>query len=114
MELPVNHFKKNILAGKPQIGLWMSYWSPQVVESCAPAGFDWMLLDTEHCPNDPAHVTLQPNFPALPTSPAEEEVAKMLEELRRIIFKACENEPARRYQTAAELQHDLRQLTGPG
>ncbi len=59
MELPVNHFKKNLLAGKPQIGLWMSYWSPQVVESCAPSGFDWMLLDTEHCPNDPAHVTLQ-------------------------------------------------------
>ena len=59
MELPVNLFKKNILAGKAQIGLWMSYWSPQVVESCAPAGFDWMLLDTEHSPNDPAQVTLQ-------------------------------------------------------
>ena len=59
MELPINHFKRNLAAGKPQIGLWMSLWAHQVVEACAPAGFDWLLLDTEHSPNDPHLVNTQ-------------------------------------------------------
>jgi 4-hydroxy-2-oxoheptanedioate aldolase len=59
MELPVNQFKRNLLAGKPQIGLWMSLFAHQVVEACAPAGFDWLLLDTEHAPNDPHMVHTQ-------------------------------------------------------
>ena len=59
MELPINQFKRNLAAGKPQIGLWMSFYAHQVVESCAPAGFDWMLLDTEHAPNDPHMVHTQ-------------------------------------------------------
>ena len=59
MELPVNNFKRNLAAGKPQIGLWMSLWAHQAVEACAPAGFDWMLLDTEHAPNEPHMVGTQ-------------------------------------------------------
>ena len=59
MELPVNVFKRNLAAGKPQIGLWMSLWAHQAVETCAPSGFDWMLLDTEHSPNEPHMVGTQ-------------------------------------------------------
>jgi len=49
-------------------------------------------------------------FPNVPTKTAAEDDVKTFEKLKRIIFKACENEPALRYQTAADLQHDLRQL----
>jgi len=59
MELPINQFKHNLAAGKPQIGLWMSFFAHQVVELCAPSGFDWLLLDTEHSPNDPHMVHTQ-------------------------------------------------------
>ncbi|MFN0159993.1 MAG: HpcH/HpaI aldolase family protein [Burkholderiales bacterium] len=59
MELPINHFKRHLAAGRPQIGLWMSLYAHQVVEACANAGFDWMLLDTEHSPNDPHMVATQ-------------------------------------------------------
>jgi len=59
VELPVNQFKRNLAAGKPQIGLWMSFFAHQVVELCANSGFDWMLLDTEHSPNDPHMVHTQ-------------------------------------------------------
>lgn len=59
VELPVNQFKRNLAAGKPQIGLWMSFFAHQVVELCAPSGFDWLLLDTEHSPNDPSMVHTQ-------------------------------------------------------
>jgi 4-hydroxy-2-oxoheptanedioate aldolase len=52
MELPPNPFKRALKAGKPQIGLWSSLSSNYSVEVIAGAGFDWILLDMEHSPND--------------------------------------------------------------
>lgn len=52
MELPRNAFKKAIREGRPQIGLWSSLSSNYSVEVIAGAGFDWILLDSEHSPND--------------------------------------------------------------
>jgi 4-hydroxy-2-oxoheptanedioate aldolase len=52
MELPPNPFKRALRAGKPQIGLWSSLSSNYTVEVIAGAGFDWILLDSEHSPND--------------------------------------------------------------
>jgi 4-hydroxy-2-oxoheptanedioate aldolase len=52
MQLPVNQFKKAIKAGKPQIGIWSSLCSHISAEALSDAGFDWILLDTEHSPNE--------------------------------------------------------------
>jgi 4-hydroxy-2-oxoheptanedioate aldolase len=52
MDLPPNPFKRALQAGKPQIGLWSSLSSNYSVEVIAGAGFDWILLDSEHSPND--------------------------------------------------------------
>jgi len=52
MDLPQNSFKRALKAGKPQIGLWSSLSSNYSVEVIAGAGFDWILLDTEHSPAD--------------------------------------------------------------
>ena len=52
MELPQNAFKRALEAGKPQIGLWSSLSSNYSVEVIAGAGFDWILLDSEHSPAD--------------------------------------------------------------
>jgi len=52
MELSQNGFKRALKAGKPQIGLWSSLSSNYSVEVIAGAGFDWILLDTEHSPAD--------------------------------------------------------------
>ena len=52
MDLPRNAFKRALAAGKPQIGLWSSLSSNYTVEVIAGAGFDWILLDTEHSPSD--------------------------------------------------------------
>ena len=52
MELPQNPFKRALKAGKPQIGLWSTLSSSYTVEVVAGAGFDWLLLDTEHSPVD--------------------------------------------------------------
>ena len=50
--LPPNRFKHAVVARQPQIGLWSSLCSNLTVEVIAGAGFDWLLLDTEHAPNE--------------------------------------------------------------
>jgi 4-hydroxy-2-oxoheptanedioate aldolase len=52
MDVPVNRFKRAIREGKPQIGLWVALGDAVCAELCAGAGFDWLLLDAEHGPND--------------------------------------------------------------
>jgi 4-hydroxy-2-oxoheptanedioate aldolase len=52
MDLPANRFKRAIKAGRSQIGLWCSLASNVSVEIVAGSGFDWLLLDTEHSPNE--------------------------------------------------------------
>jgi 4-hydroxy-2-oxoheptanedioate aldolase len=52
VDLPVNTFKRAILAGQQQIGFWNSMVSTTATEILAGSGFDWLLLDAEHAPND--------------------------------------------------------------
>ena len=52
MDLPVNIFKRALADGRLQIGLWSCLSSPNTVEVIAGSGFDWILFDTEHSPND--------------------------------------------------------------
>ncbi len=52
MKLPVNSFKHAIEAGRLQVGLWSILSSHVTVEVIAGAGFDWLVLDTEHAPNE--------------------------------------------------------------
>jgi 4-hydroxy-2-oxoheptanedioate aldolase len=52
MDLPQNSFKRALKANKTQIGLWSSLSSNYSVEVLASAGYDWLLLDCEHSPND--------------------------------------------------------------
>lgn len=48
----MNAFKHHIASGRHQIGLWQALASPYTLEICAGAGFDWLLIDGEHAPND--------------------------------------------------------------
>jgi 4-hydroxy-2-oxoheptanedioate aldolase len=59
MDLPLNHFKRAILEGRQQIGLWVSLANPYAAEIVAGSGFDWLLIDGEHSPNDPTTVLPQ-------------------------------------------------------
>ncbi|MFB9998809.1 4-hydroxy-2-oxo-heptane-1,7-dioate aldolase [Providencia rustigianii] len=52
MDLLENKFKKALKSGKPQIGLWLGLCSPYSAELVAGAGFDWLLIDGEHAPNN--------------------------------------------------------------
>ena len=59
MKLPANDFKKAIAAGRQQVGLWVSLSGAYPTEVVAGAGFDWLLIDGEHSPNDPITILAQ-------------------------------------------------------
>ena len=52
MQTPVNPFKQAMREKRAQIGLWMGLANHYTAEICAGAGFDWLLIDGEHSPND--------------------------------------------------------------
>ena len=47
-----NPFKENLRKDRRQIGLWCGLSSNLVAELFNPIGFDWILFDGEHAPND--------------------------------------------------------------
>ncbi|WP_321798831.1 2-dehydro-3-deoxyglucarate aldolase [Caballeronia sp. J97] len=63
-----NTFRTSLRERKRLIGCWMSLASPIVTELVGVIGFDWMLLDAEHAPNDA--LTLIPQLMALKDSPS--------------------------------------------
>lgn len=59
MEIPANAFKRALLEGKAQIGLWVGLADSYVAELLATTGFDCLVIDAEHAPNDPRSVLAQ-------------------------------------------------------
>ncbi|MNB67497.1 4-hydroxy-2-oxo-heptane-1,7-dioate aldolase [compost metagenome] len=52
MDMPINTFKLRLKSGEAQIGLWLGLADAYCAELAANAGFDWLLIDGEHAPND--------------------------------------------------------------
>ncbi|MFA5664514.1 aldolase/citrate lyase family protein [Castellaniella sp.] len=47
-----NAFKQALRSNQAQIGLWAGTADPYVTEILAGTGFDWLVIDAEHAPND--------------------------------------------------------------
>jgi 4-hydroxy-2-oxoheptanedioate aldolase len=52
LELPANPLKRALREGRPQIGLWSQLASATAVEVLAGSGFDFLVIDAEHAPNE--------------------------------------------------------------
>jgi 4-hydroxy-2-oxoheptanedioate aldolase len=63
----INPLKRALLEGRPQIGLWSALASHIATEVVAGAGFDWLLLDAEHSPNELTNIHNQ--LQAMQSSP---------------------------------------------
>ena len=48
----LNPFKTALANGQEQIGFWLSMADSYLAEVSATAGFEWLLIDAEHAPND--------------------------------------------------------------
>jgi 4-hydroxy-2-oxoheptanedioate aldolase len=52
MPAPVNPLKRRLAEGETLFGCWLGMADPYVAEMAATCGFDWLLIDGEHAPND--------------------------------------------------------------
>lgn len=57
----MNPFKDRLKTGEPLYGIFLGLAHPLTSEVSAPAGFDWLLIDGEHAPNDLASIVAQAN-----------------------------------------------------
>ncbi|MCO6177669.1 aldolase/citrate lyase family protein [Ciceribacter sp. RN22] len=69
MAVRENLFKRAIREGRPQIGLWLDMADALAAEIAGHAGFDWLVIDGEHGPNDLRSILAQ--LQALSSSSAE-------------------------------------------
>jgi 4-hydroxy-2-oxoheptanedioate aldolase len=66
----VNPFKRALRERRTQVGMWLALANPYTAEICATAGFDWLLIDGEHAPNDVRSILAQLQvLAAYPASP---------------------------------------------
>lgn len=52
MPAPENTFKSALARGQRLIGCWAGFADAYATEVLATAGFDWLVIDAEHAPND--------------------------------------------------------------
>jgi 4-hydroxy-2-oxoheptanedioate aldolase len=56
MDFPTNRFKQGLREGKRLVGLWNGLSSAAATEILADSGFDWILIDGEHAPNETPNI----------------------------------------------------------
>ena len=59
MPAPKNAFKAALKRGEFQLGLWVALGSAYAAEIAAGSGYDWLLIDGEHGPNDMPRISEQ-------------------------------------------------------
>ena len=52
MPAPINVLKSRLKSGEVLHGCWLGMADPYVAEIAGSCGFDWLLIDGEHAPND--------------------------------------------------------------
>ena len=75
MKTPINPFKLALQNKQAQIGLWLGLADSYATEMCAGAGFDWLLVDGEHSPNDLRTILHQ--LQAIAAYPASHAIARV-------------------------------------
>jgi 2-dehydro-3-deoxyglucarate aldolase len=87
-----NSFRRRLLARERLIGCWLSLGSAITTEVVGVAGFDWLLLDAEHAPNDV--LTLIPQLMALKDSASAPVVRPPWNDtvvIKRLLDAGCHN-----------------------
>jgi 2-dehydro-3-deoxyglucarate aldolase len=87
-----NGFRRRLLARERLIGCWLSLGSPITTEVVGVAGFDWLLLDADHAPNDV--LSLIPQLMALKDSASAPVVRPPWNDtvvIKRLLDAGCHN-----------------------
>ncbi|MEO0633222.1 MAG: HpcH/HpaI aldolase/citrate lyase family protein [Pseudomonadota bacterium] len=112
MPAPHNPFKAALKAGETVIGCWLSIGDPLTTEIAGTAGFDWLLIDSEHTPYDISRIRLQ--LMALEASDSHAAVRVPVGEtwiLKQVLDAGAQTVLVPMVETAeqaAQLVHDVR------
>jgi 2-dehydro-3-deoxyglucarate aldolase len=104
-----NSFRRDLRAGKTLIGCWASLASNITTEILGYAGFDWLLIDGEHAPNDWATFIAQlqalkdsPSAPVVRPQWAEPVILKRLLDIGFFNFLMPQIDSAEQARTVVE------------
>ena len=112
--MPKNHFKHAIAQGRQQIGLWCSVPSAFTAEIVAPAGFDWLLFDTEHSPSSVPTVLSQLQAVApYDVSPAVRATTNDTVQIKRLLDIGAQTLFIPYVESGAEAAHAVRAMRYP-
>ena len=98
MPAPINRFKATLLRNELQIGCWLALANGYTAEAMAGAGFDWLVIDGEHAPNDVPRLVEQ--LQALKGGTAEP-----------VIRRGLAKDPSARCPSVAEFVRELQEAT---
>ncbi len=107
MEMKKNTFKAALKSGgRAQIGLWLGLASPVCAEICAGAGFDWLMIDAEHAPNDIRSILAQLQAIApYPVHPVVRPVAGDVQLIKRLLDIGVQTLLIPMVETADQARH---------
>lgn len=109
-----NRFKRALAGGTPQVGYWLSLANPLTAEICATAGFDWLLLDGEHGPNDVRSLLAQLQaIAAYPSQPVVRPVSGDPALLKQLLDAGAQSLLVPMVDTAAQAEQLVRAVRYP-
>ncbi len=110
-----NALKTGLQAGTPQIGMWASLASPLATEVLAGAGLDFIVIDSEHAPNDAAELVAQLQACAAggPTPAAVRAWGNDRIAIKRILDCGAETVVVPNVQTPEEARHAVASVRYP-
>ncbi|WP_118183282.1 HpcH/HpaI aldolase family protein [Paraburkholderia phosphatilytica] len=112
-----NPLKQRLHEPDALFGLWLSLGSDTAAEALAHAGFDWLLIDMEHAPNDSQDVTGQLRAIAaahLPSEPVVRVPAKEPWLVKRVLDAGARTLMFPNIESAEEAAHAVRLTQYPG
>jgi len=114
MNIPANRFKKSLLAHQHQRGFWLTLASPYSAEALGGAGFEWLLIDMEHSPNEVDSVLAQLQALALyPVTPIVRPVWNDPLLIKRLLDIGAQTLLLPYVQNAAEAQNAVNSMRYP-
>ena len=114
MEMPLNPFKRALAAGETQIGLFLGLADAYSAEVVATAGFDWLLIDGEHGPNDLRTIIAQLQALApYPVRPVVRSVDHDVARIKQLLDGGVQTLMVPMVETAAEARALVRAMRYP-
>ena len=114
MPAPVNMFKTDLAAGKQLYGCWAGFADAYATEVLGTAGFDWLVIDGEHAPNDLRSVSAQ--LQALQSSDSDAIVRVPIGEdwvIKQVLDAGAQNLLVPMVETAAQAETLVRAMRYP-